>query len=1329
TVTDGKRTPLPREGEVLVLQASAGTGKTWQVADMVLRAVVADASLTVDRFLLVTYTNAAVAELRDRVRGRLEDARRVLAGDDPPPGDATLAELAAGRDASPEPRRRVETALARFDELLVSTIHGFCQRMLDAHATRAGLVPPREIVASADEVVARACAELRGAVARWSDPDRYEALVELLDWNGTANLGGAAWKTARAALVGPSPPKFEVIAPEDSDTRVLSPFDAVDAAVTACRLHAARLVAVKDRLQSVLERPKGSLCSPRRKNETTEAVVGALRILLDCATKLHQYASADGPIDETILRTSVDLYRAHDENREARRQHWQVDQDEDVGALATLYDAFDRDISLVRQRLVRTLVEPLRRRVRAELERTGVLTYDEMLARLDDALEEPHGGALGDAIRAQFHFAIVDEFQDTDPAQWSILRKLFAHAQTRLVLVGDPKQSIYGFRGADIHTYESAIQDAIAGVTRTVHELSTNHRSDPLLLEALEHLFGPGGGTFMTDAFDFVHVEARPGRIPFGMRNAPEVPAGETTRPRRPLEIRHGEATADACAEEIAALLAAGTEIADDDGHWRGLSPGDVAVLVYTHEQARRIHCALAARGIPSVRAATESVFESDAATWLLRLVRACAGGRRELHLFLDTPLGGFEPEDLSIFTGEADPADERAAAAYRRLDEAANAVAGMRAEWERHGFGRAIERFLEGTGALERLATMEDGDRHVTDLRHLVELCHAEQRRGYLGPEQLARFLERAVREGSGRDADDARLLRLETDDDAVQIVTVWKSKGLSYEVVFVPFAGERTVDTPRMPPVPLVAYDPEKRRRVLTVAGAAGGEYCERLAQQDVDDEFREQIRLIYVALTRARHHVVLHVPHAFTKKPKRNGAKTISTRRPLLHLLGRPRDEEGRPTTTAATFGDPEDLPGDEATLRERLAHLAETSGGTIGVAGAEASWPRTTPATSRKGAPAPVRKMLDPVRFPWDFQVASFTAWASGRTVDVEEPLAESERALDEALRGMETMADEAEPVTDEAKDASAPSPETDLPVCFDGVPAGRKTGTAIHALFERLDFESGALDDGTAPDTFLAAEFRAAGVDPDTAKIVADDLPKILETPLDSGRLPLPAGFSLRRLARADRLDEFAFDLSLGAGSAYRRRGPDALRLDKEAVGDALRLRRDLDPKWEGRPWLDKLVETSLPAVAGILTGSIDLLFRVGDGDRTRFYVADYKTNRLSFGTGQGRGPGYGAEHLAHVMASHGYHLQGLLYTVAAHRFLRDRLGSAYDYERNFGGHLYLFLRGMTGPDAPRTGPAGAARGVYADRWPQEVIEPLDAALGMGLASTRERSQG
>ncbi len=676
-MTDGKRTPLPREGEVLVLQASAGTGKTWQVADMVLRAVVADASLTVDRFLLVTYTNAAVAELRDRVRGRLEDARRVLAGDDPPPGDATLAELAAERDASREPRRRVETALARFDELLVSTIHGFCQRMLDAHATRAGLVPPREIVASADEVVARACAELRGAVARWSDPDRYEALVELLDWNGTANLGGAAWKTARAALVGPSPPKFEVIAPEDSDTRVLSPFDAVDAAVTACRLHAARLVAVKDRLQSVLERPKGSLCSPRRKKETTEAVVGALRILLDCATKLHQYASADGPIDETILRTSVDLYQAHDENREARRQHWQVDQDEDVGALATLYDAFDRDISLVRQRLVRTLVEPLRPRVRAELERTGVLTYDEMLARLDDALEEPHGGALGDAIRAQFHFAIVDEFQDTDPAQWSILRKLFAHAQTRLVLVGDPKQSIYGFRGADIHTYESAIQDEIAGVTRTVHELSTNHRSDPVLLEALEHLFGPGSGTFMTDAFDFVHVEARPGRIPFGMRNAPEVPAGETTRPRRPLEIRHGEATADACAEEIAALLAAGTEIADDDGHWRGLSPGDVAVLVYTHEQARRIHRALAARGIPSVRAATESVFESDAATWLLRLVRACAGGRRELHLFLDTPLGGFEPEDLSIFTGEADPADERAAAAYRRLDEAANAVDG----------------------------------------------------------------------------------------------------------------------------------------------------------------------------------------------------------------------------------------------------------------------------------------------------------------------------------------------------------------------------------------------------------------------------------------------------------------------------------------------------------------------------------------------------------------------------------------------------------------------------------------------------------------------------
>ncbi len=276
--------------------------------------------------------------------------------------------------------------------------------------------------------------------------------------------------------------------------------------------------------------------------------------------------------------------------------------------------------------------------------------------------------------------------------------------------------------------------------------------------------------------------------------------------------------------------------------------------------------------------------------------------------------------------------------------------------------------------------------------------------------------------------------------------------------------------------------------------------------------------------------------------------------------------------------------------------------------------------------------------------------------------------------------------------------------------------GTAPGTWVHAVLEHLDFQTGAARDGRPLAELVAEEGEREGIrDPEQHAILVEHLPRVLATPLDGAGLP--AGFALADLPAADRLDELRFDLRLGAGLHHRYRHPSLdRRLDPAAAAAALRAHGD--PDWPGRAWLEALLAREdagasvLPRVAGFLTGAIDLVLRVGD----RYWIADYKTNRL--GPAGRRQDGtlghYTRPWLAHAMAHHGYHLQALVYTVALHRFLRARLGEDYDYDRCFGGHLYLFLRGMVGPETPAVD--GARVGVWADRWPRAVVEGLDAAL-------------
>jgi exodeoxyribonuclease V beta subunit len=1430
--------PLP-EGRTLLIEASAGTGKTWQMASLVAR-LVAEADLPVHEILVITFTNAAAAELRDRVRRRLAEARAALERDTPPEGeDPVLRHLWAATDRAAR-AGRLAAALSDFDRAPISTIHGFSQRTLDQLAFESGQEPGLELLADPAEIVSQLVDdELARACARATE----EQLVA---------LSGVGYD--RAGLTRLAKEMTQAVAPEPlpavsaDDARSGDPLAVLADWATAVAEFAAwwRGPEGAAALSGAFERAYGRKDihgSKLQRKKVEEAVAAVAEWLARGAPRAER--GKDGWAELALKYLDADKLRNAWQRDEAA-----LDATGILPICARFRTLVDRQDALD-GRLRAEFAARVRPTLERELRRRGLLTYDTMLSRLAERIQAPGegpDGPLAAAIRGRFRAALVDEFQDTDAAQWAVLKAVFAHPERRLFVVGDPKQAIYAFRGADVHVYLDAARDAARWT------MTTNWRSDEPFVRALNAFWRAGSGAFDLPDVDYVEVAAQPKHHAWRLRGLPPVPTtgdGDgAARPRRPFELRwldgstvgaeteaignkaDGEAAAAAaCAREAARLLGGGVELCAREGGpdedvlgWRPLRPGDVAVLVRTNAQGERVRRALAAWGIPSVSGGRGSVYQSPVALWLVAFLDALAEPGRDApaRALVTTPLFGWTARQLAEALVAAQVPERPPTPALSSGGAEGGAVGGAAdggapdwgawiatvvrwsERWPRVGFIRVIEQALDERGVLARLLGAPDGERLATDLRHLSELCHAEERRARLGPGALAAWLRDRVADAGqpGHQPGDEAALRLESDARAVQVVTVHKSKGLEYPVVLLPFGWAASTPGDDGQPIRFHAPAPsdaapgagapsESARTARSAGhpdvGGGGGRWMPRSgrvlpgsaercplgtdsgsrAPEDAaagsgdwtgrpphgagadaapsgprpcDGERtrllldlhpkgaaarapalaaaaaearQEDLRLLYVALTRAAHHAV-----AWLGPIGRDGAKE-PTRSALGWLALRPPTGGGPAAGGACEPGE----------ARERLAALVDGSGGHIG-------WSPEAPL----GPPAPIRLALPgggrPRARTWDgrstlgsaWMVASFSSLVAGRTFEEDERVRADEALLtaaltapDEGLAGpsADLRGAPAEPPSE--GDADAPGVDLLAPAVLAHLASGTDVGTWVHAVLEHLDFVRGLPRDGQPLARLVADTGRRVGVhDPLQHALLEGALPRMLRTPLDGGPGGLPAGFCLAELTTAARLDELPFDLRLGGGSAYRCGRQGSARIDPQAVHAALSPRGD---GWPGAAWLQHVLARgedgsgAFPAIAGILTGFVDLVFRVpAEGDGWRYFVADYKTNRIvpPSARAETRRCHYTQPWLAWTMGHGGYHLQALLYTLALHRLLRARLGPAYDYDRHVGGHLYLFLRGMEGAHAVRDG--GLSLGVWHDRWPREVVLGLDAAL-------------
>ena len=939
--------------------------------------------------------------------------------------------------------------------------------------------------------------------------------------------------------------------------------------------------------------------------------------------------------------------------------------------------------------------------VRAEVEhrmRAGRLfTYDDMLTRLAGSLHDPDRGAAAvRRLRERYAVVLVDEFQDTDPVQWDILRTAFAD-HTAMVLIGDPKQAIYGFRGADVQCY----LDARETPGTTVSTLPTNYRSDPALVAAFDAVLG-GASLGERDIVVEPVRAAQPGPrlsgdpdlvVPFRLRVWP-VPEGQDT----PVRVKEARARVrDDLVADVVRLLGSEVRLDHRDGEApQRVVPGDVAVLVRTNEAAEDLRGRLVGAGVPTVVHAARSVFASEAAQdWLALLTALDTTRQASVRAATLTCFFGWSVADLA----RADDA-VAAGAADDRLVDVTQQLRGWRRVLQARGVAALVETALRENRVPERLLGVDGGARRLTDLRHLAEVLHDAATVRQLGAGALLDWLRDRVAE-AGRDTGAEGSRRLETDGSQVTVVTIHRSKGLEYPVVYLPDAYDRWVPdddggTLLVHPDAGPGAAGSTPALDLDVGGKRGPGRRERFRRYSAE-QASEDLRLLYVALTRAQCQVVTwwaptrNTPcSALQRLLRREPTGTPAAAYPLS--LGDPGTGRDLGPHVRLERFDPEQTPPATRYAPTDVADVplsVRTFARTLDTAWRRTSYSALTAAAHGLDLSAPgVSSEPEPAR-------------EDDETATEHELDAEAERdAGTEQVRAEEQgAAVPAAPVAAAAGDDpwDAGSPMADLP-------SGADFGTAVHAVFEDVDPQ--AEDLGAAVRAACAAVLTRTGSAGLTADALADGLLPAYGTSLG----PLAGGRTLAEVPRSDRLAELAFELPLAGGD---RPVPTELRL-----GDlAPLLRRHLRPDDALAPYPNRLGAPVLAEqpLRGYLTGSIDAVLRVRDAEgRPTYLVVDYKTNWL--GPFDGRrltlAP-YAPSALAPAMMASHYPLQALLYAVAVHRMLRWRQ-PGYDPAVHLGGVLYLFVRGMAGPSAPEVD--GVSSGVFSWRPPAALVTEMSDLL-------------
>lgn len=1213
---------LPLWGSRLI-EASAGTGKTWTIAALYLRLVLGHGDegsafarpLIPSEILVMTFTRAATRELSDRIRSRLLEAARCFRGEaQPDASDAFLRSLLAAHAEGPARQGaawRLAMAAESMDDAAVHTIDAWCQRMLREHAFDSGSLFDEELSSNEGAMLAEAAQDY------WRQ-QFYPLPPDLLD------IALSVWPKV-GELIGDARALMDQALPADAGQGSLAE---LIAALSAA--HDAALAALKTGWSQRAREMKQWIdaqmalkpCPFDGRRMAARNYTGWLQAL---------GAWADDPrAAYPDMKTGLKRFTPGG-MEEAMKSSGAVELPGHFAAFEQLIIALDA-LPPVAPRLRLHAVAHIARRLDELKRQSGSFGFADMLTRLDNALNPELNGEAATRLRermvAQYPIALIDEFQDTSPVQARIFDRLYRIAAneraTGLLMIGDPKQSIYGFRGADIHSYLTA-RRATEG---RHYVLGTNHRSTAAVVAAVNHLLEhperrDGEGAFMYRGPADVAGQAQANPLPFvpvqARGRAESFVTSRGAEPAVTLALDPDLLNADSsrrhfaarCAERIVTLLNdPDAGFAHAGKPFVRLRPADVAVLVRTGKEAAAVQRELRRRRVASVYLSDkDSVFASPEAHDLLHWLQAVASPLdvRLIRAALATRTVGLSIDELLLLARDDEAFDARG--------ELMRQLHGV---WQSQGVLTMLRRTLHlldlparWLGAVRDGA--HDGERRLTNFLHLAELLQAASAE-LDGEQALIRWLAEQMQGGSG--GGDEQIVRLESDADLVKVVTVHKSKGLEYPLVFLPFASSfRGVQRRSTSFVNLA--DAQGRRSLHLHLSDAHIEAADK-------ERHREDLRLLYVALTRARHAVWV----GLAALKEGSGSTPTLHRSAIGYVLH--GAEEVQADQLMARIGELVEPCADIALLRaEAFAGIACTP-----------LQPRGEPPALREGEPYAAN-------FERQWSVGSFSALV--RSLPMTGAWASSVAAVrdDEVLDAGEGQGS--------SLAQAAPSPAERVAVLSSAqaseaqpwhrFPRGAMPGNFLHDQLEWLAAEGFDLQDSPERQEQLLRRCERQGWGHRAPEVLAWLL-QVVATPLP------PVGASLASLAATVPEMEFWLPSERMASA-----GIDAL------------CRRHLLPGRE-RPALPER------ELRGMLMGFADIVFEHGG----RYWVLDYKSNHLGEGDAA-----YSADALENAMATHRYDVQAAIYLLALHRLLRSRLGQAYDPARHLGGAVYLFLRGIQGP--------------------------------------------
>ncbi|HHF3477558.1 TPA: exodeoxyribonuclease V subunit beta [Haemophilus influenzae] len=1196
--------------QISLIEASAGTGKTYTIGSLYLRLLLKAGEnnfsrpLNVEEILVVTFTEMATEELKKKIRERITDAiDKLIAFAETQDksafkNDEFLTALCDNLDIF-EAIHRLKLAEQNMDLAAIYTIHGFCRRMLMQYAFHSGIHFNLELIKDQSDLLVRFANEF------WRE-HFYPLDFESANFIATELVSPAKVLSLLKADLGKdlqveienkqalSVP-IQIFLPQ-----YLGGYQKALNELKAFWLESADeiLAIITNELEK--DYPKDQLKSLNRKKYQVKR-------LGDWINKINQWSN--NPRDYQINTTLKDYFLQSSIEKNCEES---TDKNKDKKPATPFYSPIFAEL----EKRVNALMTPdLLSKLTLYHYRQGLQqklldyklnhqekSFDDLLRLLCEALQDAQGDELAEMIRFQYPFAMIDEFQDTDSQQYAIFSKIYRdnpEKNTGFIMIGDPKQAIYRFRGADIFTYLKASDEA-----QSRFELTKNYRSEKHLVDGVNALFDFPQSPFIYQNIKFTAVDSRDDHLRFYLNGKAE--------PAYRFYLTESDKVnktemAKICAISIQHWLKSAAEnqaVFQNEDTRKTLQAANIAVLVRDKNEAALVKNELQKLGIASVYLSDQnSVFDSNVAKELAWVLKACLNvAERPILNAIATALFGLNAADIhQIQQNEAD---------WQRW---ADSFAQYQQTWQRQGILAMLHQILLEQGISERLLSQATGERDLTDFLHLAEIL---QQAATLHESEAAllSWFEKQI-QGEGRQE---AQIRLESERQLVKIVTIHKSKGLEYDLVWLPFLAVPSKD-PSKKDINIY-YSKERDETLWDIENRNLNALCE--------ETFAEELRLLYVALTRAKYQMAFALPTQFDKKWNA-----------LHYVLS--QGEIGKEIALS--------VPKDTETLLQTFKEKMQDNVKICTKPNLEAF-----PALSINTKNDDFKAAEFTGNIEQDWRITSFTS-------------------IEQAHRRQNYFTESAgkkHAVFDDAKDYdSQNSIEISTALLNESessildLPRGKQVGTALHRHFENCYFSD------LANTEEIDKLRQSLQLDETFTEPLQNWLQQISHTPLSN-----EIGIALADLANKDCIKEMPFYLAIRA------------HFDVEAFNRALKAHHHLPSE-----------PLQFEQIQGMVRGSIDLVFR----HNGKYYLVDYKSNFLGSTLAS-----YNQEALKKEMLHSHYDWQYLIYTLALHRYLKNVL-PRYDYDRNFGGVFYLFLRGMNGE--PQSG-------VFYDRPSVELITELDGVF-------------